>query len=48
MNDKEREKLHYIIELIRNSNELFDIILGPEECSLLIKYIDYLRDIRGE
>ena len=48
MNDEEREKLEYIISLIRSANEVFDIMLGPEECSLLIKYIDYLRGIRGE
>ena len=48
MNDKERIKLQYIIALLRSSEEVFDIILGPEECSLLVKYIDYLRGIRGD
>ena len=48
MNEEESKKLHCIIELLRSSNGIFSISLGPEECSLLIKYIDYLRAIRGE
>lgn len=48
MSEQEREKLLYIIYLLRESNGIFDITLGPEECSLLVKYIDYLREIRGE
>lgn len=43
MNEQENEKLLYIIYLLRSSNGIFDITLGPEECSLLIKYIYYLR-----
>ena len=48
MNEQESEKLHTIITLLRSSNDIFDISLGPEECRLLVKYIDYLREIRGE
>jgi len=48
MNDQERKKLIIILELLRSSNDIFDISLGPEECSLLVKYIDYLRELRGE
>lgn len=48
MNNQERKKLYHIIELLRASDGVFDISLGPEECSLLVKYIDYLREIRGE
>ena len=46
MNMREREKLLYITYLLRSSSGIFDIILGPEECSLLIKYIDYLENKR--
>ena len=48
MNDQEREKLSYIMTLIRSSNGVFDIYLDPEECSLLVKYIDYLRGVNGD
>ena len=48
MNEQECEKLSYIMTLLRSSNEIFDVSLGPEECSLLVKYIDYLRDLRGD
>lgn len=48
MNSKEREKLVYILSLLRSSDGVFDISLGPEECSLLVKYIDYLRGLRGD
>ena len=48
MNSEESEKLHYIIAILRGSNEIFDVSLGPEECSLLVKYIDYLRGLRGD
>lgn len=48
MNDQESEKLKYILAILRGSNEIFDVSLGPEECSLLVKYIDYLRDLRGD
>ena len=48
MNSEERKKLVYILYLLSSSNGLFDISLGPEECSLLVKYIDYLRGVRGD
>ena len=49
MNDQERIKLRYIIALLRSvNNEIFNIRLGFEECSLLVKYIDYLRGIGGD
>lgn len=48
MNNKEIIKLQYIIALLRSCDRVFNISLGQEECSLLVKYIDYLRDIRGE
>lgn len=49
MNDKEREKLKFILALLRScNNEIFRIRLSQEECSLLVKYIDYLRGIRGD
>ena len=47
MNDQERKELVYILALLRSSDGIFDISLGPEECSLLVKYIDYLRGVRG-
>lgn len=48
MNDQERKKLKYIIALLRSiNNEFFKVQLSSEECSLLIKYIDYLRGVRG-
>ena len=48
MNDQEREKLQYILVILRGSNGIFDVSLGPEECSLLVKYIYYLRGVRGD
>lgn len=48
MNSKERKKLVYILALLRSSDGVFDISLGTEECSLLVKYIDYLRGVRGD
>ena len=47
MSEEERKELNYIMSLLRNA-EVFNITLSPEECSLLVKYIDYLRDLRGE
>jgi len=43
MNSEEREKLQYILSILKGSNEIFNVSLGPKECSLLVKYIDYLR-----
>lgn len=48
MNEQEREKLKYILAILRGSSEIFDVSLGPKECSLLVKYIDYLRGLRGD
>lgn len=45
---KKEKKLQYILAILRGSNEIFDVSLGPEECSLLLKYIDYLRGLRGD
>lgn len=48
MKDDERIILQNIIELLRSSNGIFDISLSPEECIILLKYIDYIRDLKGE
>ena len=48
MNDQESEKLKYILAILIGSNGIFDVSLGPEECSLLVKYIHYLRGVRGD
>ena len=48
MNNQERKKLKYILAILRGSNGIFDVSLGPDECSLLLKYIDYLRGVRGD
>ena len=30
MNEQEREKLKYILVILRGSNEIFNVLLGPE------------------